>query len=197
MILLRHRLSSAFLSLFVLWLFIPGALLGSGRVDYVPQPFFTAAQTEAQMHNAEVAAERIDGRLLWPGEEFSFWEKAGPFDSAHSYVYGFGVLNGKVVPAFAGGVCITSTAVYRAVYAAGLEVLERHVHGVPLKWARGDDAAVSFRVNPDGTMERGWDLRFRNTSGVPLVVKARRSGRTVKVELRKLEPLAKFELGDW
>ncbi len=59
------------------------------------------------MLNAERAAEVIDGTLVYPGQTFSFWDTAGPFDTAHGYVYGYGTLNGKVVPALAGGACVT------------------------------------------------------------------------------------------
>ncbi len=94
---------------------------------------------------------------------------------------------GKIVPALAGGVCVTSTALYRAVLDAGLEVVERHPHGVPLAWVDGDDAAVSCRIRPDGAVERGWDFRFRNNSREPLVIQARAEGRRVEVDLKRLE----------
>lgn len=85
---------------------------------------------------------------------------------------------------------MTSTALYRAVLNAGLEVVERHPHGVPLAWAKEDDAAVSFRVSPDGRLERGWDFRFRNNLKDPVVILARSRGRNVAVELWNLRLLA-------
>ncbi len=172
------------------WLLLPGKLLGSGDVNYIPPPVFSENETALVMLNAEQAAEAIDGTLIYPGQTFSFWDTAGPFDTAHGYVYGYGTLNGKVVPALAGGVCVTSTALYQAVLDAGLEVVERHLHGVPLAWTNEDDAAVSFHVDPDGRLVRGWDFRFRNDLKDPLVIIARREGMTVNVELRELRPLA-------
>ncbi len=169
---------------------MPCELLGSGDVNYVPPPTLTESEAALIMFNAKVSAEAVDGTIVYPGQTFSFWDTAGPFDTAHGYVYGYGTLNGKVVPALAGGVCVTSTALYRAVLDAGLEVIERHPHGVPLAWAKGDDAAVSSHVNPGGKLTRGWDFRFRNDLENPLVIIARREGMTVNVELRELMPLA-------
>lgn len=188
----RFRASACLLSLaaFLLWLLIPGAVLGSGVVDYVPPQQLTEEQAALIMLNAERAAEAMDGALVYPGQVFSFWDAAGPFDAAHGYVYGYGVLNGKVVPALAGGVCVTSTALYRAVLDAGLEVVERHPHGVPLAWANGDDAAVSFHVNPDGSLSRGWDFRFQNGLKKPVAVFAWREGSRVEVEIREVNPIS-------
>lgn len=187
---LKARACLLSLAAFLIWVLIPGVVLGKGDVNYIPPQQFTEKETALIMVNAERAAEAIDGTLIYPGQTFSFWDAAGPFDTAHGYIYGYGVLNGKVVPALAGGVCVTSTALYRAVLDAGLEVVERHSHGVPLAWANGDDAAVSFHVNPDGSLTRSWDFKFRNDLNVPLVIAARREGMTVNVELREVRPFA-------
>ncbi|NPV30563.1 MAG: VanW family protein [Firmicutes bacterium] len=172
------------------WILLPCDLLGSGDVNYVPPPALTENEAALIMFNAKVSAEAIDGIIVYPGQTFSYWDTAGPFDSAHGYVYGYGVLNGKAVPALAGGVCVTSTALYRAALDAGLEIVERHPHGVPLAWAKEDDAAVSFRVSPDGRLERGWDFRFRNNLKDPVVILARSKGKNVAVELWSLQMLA-------
>ncbi len=188
-------LRSVLLFSVLLLVLLPSETIGSGAVDYVPPAALSDAQAEAILENAPVACRLLDGLTLLPGEVLSFWDAAGPFDAAHGYVYGWGILAGKVVPAPAGGVCVTSTALYRAALEAGLEVLERHSHNVPLAWAQGDDAAVSFRVLPDGKLARGWDLRLRNDLGFPVEVRARREGRRVEVELRRLEVLERLFFG--
>lgn len=187
-----HRRPNLFLLLLAVWLlvFLPGETIGFGTVDYAPPATLSETQAEAILENAETAARLIDGLTLLPGQEFSFWDTAGPFDTSRGYVYGWGVLGGRVVPAFAGGVCVTSTALYRAALDAGLEVLERHSYSVPLAWAKGDDAAVSFHVTPDGRLERGWDLRLRNSLGFSVEVRARREGKSVEAEVRRLKLVA-------
>ncbi|MDI6814131.1 MAG: VanW family protein, partial [Desulfitobacteriaceae bacterium] len=73
--------------------------------------------------------------------------------------------NGEMVIGIGGGICILSTALYNVALETGLEIVERHPHSGPVKYAPpGRDAAVSF----------GWaDLRFKNDTGNVLFIRSK------------------------
>ncbi|WP_165792042.1 VanW family protein, partial [Desulfocucumis palustris] len=75
---------------------------------------------------------------------------------------GKSVINGKLEPDVGGGVCRLSTALHQAVMQAGLEVVERYNHSIPVSYASGEyEAAVSW---PAG------DYRFKNTLDRPVQI---------------------------
>jgi len=132
--------------------------------------------------NAARAAAFLDGAVVLPGAEFSFNRRAGPYDTLRGYGPGVSVVETayglEFAPGVGGGVCRTATALHRAVPGAGLEILERHGHALPVAYAPdGDDAAVSW---PDQ------DYRFRNTRARPVLVRAFREGGQVVVRLYEL-----------
>ncbi|MFQ3668546.1 MAG: VanW family protein, partial [Fimbriimonadaceae bacterium] len=84
--------------------------------------------------------------------------------------------NGQLIDSYGGGVCQTSTTLYNAVLLAGLPVDERHRHRFHATYAPpGRDAAVAYE---------GIDLKFTNTTRVPLRIEARVRGDLLVVGLR-------------
>ena len=68
--------------------------------------------------------------------------------------------DGELVRSWGGGVCQASTTLYNAALLAGLEIVERHRHHWPARYAPlGRDAAVAYN---------DIDLRFRNTLSAPI-----------------------------
>ncbi|HEX5690466.1 MAG TPA: VanW family protein, partial [Roseiflexaceae bacterium] len=73
-------------------------------------------------------------------------------------------VGGELVQAIGGGICYASTALFRAVYQAGLQIVEHHPHSRPLERhgnGLGFDSAV---YSP------GLDLRWRNDTPHPIEV---------------------------
>lgn len=129
--------------------------------------------------NAALAAALINGKIVQPGEVFSFNRAVGPRTVSRGFVEGRSVVETvygpKVVPDVGGGVCRASTALHLAVLDAGLEVVEHHNHSMPVSYAEpGRDAAVAWPY---------WDFRFRNTAGKLLVIKTRSDYGRLRVEL--------------
>ncbi|WP_242655867.1 VanW family protein [Desulfofundulus australicus] len=129
--------------------------------------------------NAALAALLINGKVVQPGEVFSFNRAVGPRTVSRGFVEGRSVVETvygpKLVPDVGGGVCRASTALHLAVLNAGLEVVERHNHSMPVSYAEpGKDAAVAWPY---------WDFRFRNTAGKLLVIKTRSDYERLRVEL--------------
>ena len=79
-----------------------------------------------------------------PGQEVSVSTAILPRTSANGYREAGAYLNGETVMAIGGGICQVSSTVYNAVKNAGLVVLERHPHSMPVHYLPlGLDAAIS------------------------------------------------------
>jgi hypothetical protein len=80
-----------------------------------------------------------------------------------------------------GGVCRTSTAVHHAVLKAGLKVVERHSHSIPVEYAKpGFDAAVNWGV---------WDYRFLNNTRNPIKIVVGIQGDVIEAQLYSIVPV--------
>ncbi len=95
--------------------------------------------------NIEIVAEHIDGSILAPGDEFSFNETAGPYNSARGFQPAPVYTPDGVEEGTGGGVCQNSSTLYMAALLAGLEMTERHPHSYTVGYLPlGKDASVSY-----------------------------------------------------
>ncbi|MEW6192074.1 MAG: VanW family protein [Bacillota bacterium] len=109
-----------------------------------------------RVYNISVAAGALNGLLVKPGAVVSFNKIVGPRSSEAGYKTAPTILNNEFVDALGGGVCQVSTTLYNAVLLAGLEVVERHNHSLPVDYVPpGRDATVVYG---------GPDFRFRNNT---------------------------------
>ena len=81
-----------------------------------------------RIFNVNLAASRINGVLIPPGEIFSFDKALGDVSSFTGYQQAYIIQNGKTILGDGGGVCQVSTTFFRAILDAGLPVIERHAH---------------------------------------------------------------------
>lgn len=126
-----------------------------------------------RINNIEVAAGHLNNLLVMPGQEISVSDTIKPRTTANGYKSAGAYLNGRTVPAIGGGICQVSSTVYNAVKNAGLTVLERHPHSMPVHYLPlGLDAAISA-----GTK----DLRFRNDYSAPVILQAYTEGKNLIV----------------
>lgn len=122
-------------------------------------------------HNIKLAAQKIDGMILNPGEEFSYngvvgsrtaeagFKEAGVFTAQGSDT-GIG-----------GGVCQVSSTLYVAAVYADMEIVERRNHSFTVGYVPdGWDATVYF-----GSI----DFRFRNNQPYPVRLHAWVEGGTL------------------
>ncbi|MFZ4508189.1 MAG: VanW family protein [Fimbriimonas sp.] len=132
-------------------------------------------RTAAQRHNAKLAAIELNGKIIRPGEVFSFNQNVGTFTHDQGYRKAPVSYNGQLIDAWGGGVCQTSTTLYNAALLAGLEIVERHPHVfAPGYVPPGRDAAVAYS---------SIDLRFRNPFPYPVRIRAELVRETLRVEL--------------
>lgn len=116
------------------------------------------ALAAGRQHNIELAAQRLHGTVLSPGETFSYNALCAPYDAANGYVKAPNIsISGVGV---AGGVCQVSTTLFGAILGLDLDIGEFHVHrasGVVYAPLNFDCAVASFR-----------DFTFTNTLDIPI-----------------------------
>ena len=79
--------------------------------------------------NLKIAAKKLDGIVVHPGEVLSFWKLIGKPSLRKGYVKGMVLTNGKVSPGTGGGLCQMSNLIYWMSLHTPLTVIERHHHG--------------------------------------------------------------------
>ena len=100
--------------------------------------------------------EKISGKILLPGETFSYNQTVGPRTRATGFLPAPAIVHEALRPVIGGGICQVSSTLFDAVLLSDLKVLERHRHYTPVNYLPlGMDATISW-----GTK----DFRFRNTS---------------------------------
>ena len=127
------------------------ALLGEGTSTYV-------GSIPGRIANLTLAAERTDGVLVPPGGIYSMNQSVGPISGATGYSTAYVIANGRTVLGDGGGVCQTSTTLFRAVLDAGLPIVERHPHAYRVSYYE-QDRPVGFDAS---IYQPSLDLKFKN-----------------------------------
>jgi len=79
--------------------------------------------------NLKIAAEKINGRTIHPGETFSYWKAIGRPTKRKGYLEGMILKNGSFEAGIGGGLCQMSNLIYWMTIHTPLTVIERHRHG--------------------------------------------------------------------
>jgi vancomycin resistance protein YoaR len=107
-----------------------------------------------RVHNVQLVARLLDGKLIAPGATFSFNRATGARTAAKGFREAPVIINGELQTGLGGGVCQVSTTVFNAAYEAGLKITARTNHALYIShYPLGRDATVDY---PDV------DLRFVN-----------------------------------
>ncbi|OGC70236.1 hypothetical protein A2415_01020 [candidate division WWE3 bacterium RIFOXYC1_FULL_39_7] len=127
------------------------ALLGEG------QSRFTGS-AKARVKNLTLAAERTNGVLVPPGGIYSMNNSIGEISAKTGYDTAYIIQNGRTVLGEGGGVCQTSTTLFRAVLNAGLPIEMRYPHAYRVYYYEidskpGFDASI---------YQPSLDFQFRN-----------------------------------
>jgi vancomycin resistance protein YoaR len=127
--------------------------------------------------NISRPAQILNGRVIQPGEHFSFLRAVGPIDPAHGFALGGVILKGvsNHTGAMGGGICSASTTFFNAAARAGLQIDERHAHFYHIdRYPMGLDATVYSNGSTT------WDMRFTNDTAFPIVIRSWVSGGSTK-----------------
>ena len=118
--------------------------------------------------NLTLAANKINGTVLMPGETFSYNTVVGARTIAAGYKEAPIYLNGQVVDGLGGGICQITSTLYNAVVYANLEIVERTNHQfVPSYVTASRDATVVY-----GSI----DFKFKNNRNYPIKITCSVSG---------------------
>ena len=120
--------------------------------------------------NISIPAMAIDGTVVAPGEQFSFWKAVGEVSLAKGYTLGGAIIDGRSVEGktIGGGICSTSTTIFNAALRAGLEMGDRSNHYYYIdRYPKGLDATVF--ISDSGQAQ---DMTFRNDTAYPILIRA-------------------------
>ena len=112
--------------------------------------------------NLRLAANKINGTVVMPGETFSYNKVVGERTIAAGYKDAAIYVDGETVDGLAGGICQVSTTLYEAALYSNLEIVERLNHQfVPSYIGAGLDATVVWGLT---------DFQFKNNRGYPIKI---------------------------
>lgn len=130
---------------------------------------------EDRTYNLRLAASKLDGTVVMPGEIFDFNAVVGPRDEAHGYKVAKVIAEGELVDGIGGGTCQISGTLHGAAFFGGLDVVERYPHSRPSGYIKlGLDATVAY---PNIT------YRFKNPFDFPVVLHEKVASGTVRAEI--------------
>lgn len=125
--------------------------------------------------NISLAAAKLNGIVIMPGEVVSFNQTVGQRTKAAGFKEAPAYANGKVIQDVGGGVCQVSSTLYNAVLYANLEIVERTNHGFKPSYVKpGLDATVSWG---------GPDFKFKNNRNYPVRIVTDSSGKTLRISI--------------
>ena len=147
-------------------------LIGSGVSHF-------AGSIENRKFNVGLAASRINGVLIPPGEEFSFVNTVGDISGATGYKQAYVIKSGRTVLDDGGGVCQVSTTIYRAALNTGLPITQRTAHAYRVTYYE-----QGFPPGMDATIfSPSVDFRFKNDTSHHILIQARVEGTDLTVDL--------------
>lgn len=140
----------------------------------------------SRVNNLQLAAGKINGKVLGPGEEFSFNEVVGKRTIEAGYTDAKIFVNGEVVDGTGGGICQISTTLYNAVLLANLQITDRRNHNYTTSYVKpGRDATVVY-----GSI----DFKFQNNRKYPIKIEASVNGGVVRFTIYGVQEENEYEI---
>jgi vancomycin resistance protein YoaR len=153
--------------------------LGNVQLDSVLGYFETnydrSERMQARSYNLRLAASKLDGTVLLPGEVFDFNDVVGPRDEANGYKVAPVIAEGELVDGIGGGTCQISGTLHGAAFFAGLTIAERYPHTRPSSYIKmGLDATVVYPTI---------NFRLKNSFPFPVVLHETVKNGVVRAEI--------------
>lgn len=138
--------------------------------------------------NLSLAAPKVNGIIIRPGEIFSFWKLVGSDSKKAGYREGLTISNGRPSRGTGGGLCQFTNLIHWMVLHSELKIIEHHHHD-------GLDLFPDFkRQIPFGTgtsiVYNYLDYRFINTTNRTYQILVYTDGEYLRGELRADKPQA-------
>lgn len=150
-------------------------LIGSFTTNY-------SSSGAGRAKNVQNGASKINGTVLYPGDELSVYELVNPFTQENGYELAGSYVNGETVESFGGGICQVSTTLYNAALDAELEISQRYNHSMIVTYVDlSADAAIA------GTYK---DLRIKNNYEFPVLIEGVCKNRNITFNVYGVETRA-------
>ena len=125
--------------------------------------------------NISLVAQAIDGKVVLPGETFSFNSVVGNTTKEKGYKLATAYVNGKSAQDYGGGTCQVSTTLYNALLRANLEIVNRRNHSYIVSYVDiGTDATIAYPTT---------DLVFKNNRQYAVKISASAKNGILKIEI--------------
>lgn len=136
--------------------------------------------------NLKLAANKINGTVLLPNEEFSYNKVVGERTISAGYKMAATYASGKVVDGLGGGICQISSTLYDAVVMANLNVTTRRNHQFVTSYVpAGKDATVVWGSQ---------DFKFINTRKNAIRIVATVEGGVATVQIWGVKEEVEYEI---
>lgn len=136
--------------------------------------------------NIKLAAEKINGVILMPGETFSYNKTVGARTIKEGYKEAPVYMGGKVVDGIGGGICQVSSTLYNAVLEANLEIVSRKSHYFITSYVSASrDATVSY-----GNI----DFKFKNTRTYPIKIESISQNGICQISIYGIKEEIEYEI---
>lgn len=147
--------------------------LFNGSLSHFSTNYSSSASGRKQ--NVAIAAGKLNGTVVGPGETFSFNATVGLRSEANGFQPATEYVNGESVQGIGGGVCQVSSTLFNAVLMADLDIVSRSPHSKTVSYLPyGRDAAVA---------DYGPDFKFRNNTSYPIKISASANGSELSMTI--------------
>lgn len=138
-------------------------LIGRGYSEF-------AGSIPGRIHNVKLAAAKLNGILIKPGDTFSFNDAVGDISTTTGFQQAYIIKEGRTVLGDGGGVCQVSTTLFRAALAAGLPIVERRAHAYRVQYYE----QAGYKAGLDATVfAPSVDFTFRNDTPAYILIQTR------------------------
>ncbi len=147
-------------------------LIGTGYSEF-------EGSIPGRIHNVALAASRLNGVLIKPGEELSFNKTIGDISAATGYQSAYIIKEGRTVLGDGGGVCQVSSTLFRAALNAGLSIVERHAHAYRVHYYEDG----GFKAGLDATVfSPSVDLRIKNDTSTYILIQTKTDTKNLTLQ---------------
>lgn len=137
--------------------------------------------------NLSIAAPKVNGIIIYPGEVFSFWKLVGNCNQKKGYKEGLTISNSTPSSGVGGGMCQFTNLIHWMVMHSPLDIVEHHHHDqydlfpdYQRKVPFGTGTSISYNY---------LDYRFANNTDTPFQLIAYVTETHLCGELRSVNPL--------
>lgn len=160
-------------------------LIGEGKSDFT-------GSIPNRIHNIKLSSFKFNGVLIPRDKTISFNEIVGDISGLTGYQQAYIIKSGRTVLGDGGGVCQTSTTLFRAALNTGLPILERWAHAYRVGYYENDskpgfDATVYAPTN---------DLKIKNNTPASILIQTEIVGNILYFKLYGKRDDRKVQISD-